>query len=225
MDCVRSPVSPQAAWPPIANPNHDSGEDVDVDSDSDAVVIAGSLVDPGRFGVIFDRHATVLHRYLVRRVGPVDADSLLGDVFLISFEKRSTFDTSRASARPWLYGIATNLIGRHRRSEERRLRAVGRLAGRRLPDTDLADQVTGAVDAANLWNQLAARIVELPDAERDTLMLHAWEALSYEEIADVLEIPIGTVRSRLNRARRRIRELDPASGEQRGDHNPGRIGS
>ena len=86
-----------------------------MDSDTDAAVIAASLDEPEAFGALFDRHATVLFRYLVRRVGPDEADTLLGEVFRIAFEKRSTYDGDRPNARPWLYGIATNLLAKHRR--------------------------------------------------------------------------------------------------------------
>jgi len=193
-----------------------------VEQVSDADVISASLTDPAAFGRIFDRHATVLHRYLVRRVGPVEADALLGELFLIAFEKRSSFDTSRDSSRPWLYGIGTNLIARHRRSEERRLRALSRLAAQRQPAHDLASQVSGAIDASIAWDVVVSGLASLPESERDTLVLFAWESLSYAQIADSLDIPIGTVRSRINRARSRLRELNPATGEQP-DNNHGRV--
>ena len=67
---------------------------------SDADVIAASLDEPARFGVLFDRHATVLHRYLVRRIGPDEADGMLGEVFRVAFERRTTFDAARPEARP-----------------------------------------------------------------------------------------------------------------------------
>src|SRR5256885_9640321 len=98
-----------------------------MDSLSDAAVITASLNEPDRFGVLFDRHATVLFRYLVRRVGVDDADGLLGEVFRVAFEKRATYDCERPDARPWLYGIATNLLARHRRTEARRIHATARL--------------------------------------------------------------------------------------------------
>ena len=108
--------------------------------ESDAAVISASLDAPAEFGAIFDRHATVLYRYLVRRVGPDEAESMMGDVFRIAFEKRATYDLDRPTARPWLYGIATNLLAKHRRTEARRLHAVARLAAHRLPPVDLADR-------------------------------------------------------------------------------------
>jgi RNA polymerase sigma-70 factor (ECF subfamily) len=198
-----------------------------VDADTDAAVIAASLEQPVRFGAIFDRHATVLHRYLVRRLGPDDADGIVGEVFRIAFERRHTFDPTRVTARPWLYGIATNLLARHRRGEARRLRAVARLAAQRLTPIDPADGVADAVDAAGLWERVAAAVTDLPEPERDVLLLHVWEGLSYDEVADALSVPVGTVRSRLNRARRHLRELTAAGGEEDGEHidggKPGRI--
>jgi RNA polymerase sigma factor (sigma-70 family) len=200
-----------------------------VDEPSDADVIAAACVDAARFGVIFDRHATRVRRYLVRRLGPDEADGMLGDVFLVAFERRASYDTTRPSAAPWLYGIATNLVARHRRGEFRRLRATARLAARRPEPVDLADTVTGAVDAAQRWDAVADAVRRLPEIERDVMVLAVWEGLSYDDIAAALDIPVGTVRSRLNRARRRIRELVGVHGEGRVESTPsrdaGRIGS
>ena len=103
-----------------------------MDSRTDAEVIACSVSAPAAFGELFDRYATTMFRYLVRRVGPVDADALLGDLFRIAFEKRAAFDTERAEARPWLYGIAGNLLARHRQGEARRLAATARLVNTSL---------------------------------------------------------------------------------------------
>jgi RNA polymerase sigma factor (sigma-70 family) len=189
-----------------------------VEDESDAAVIAASLVVPASFGTIFDRHATVLHRYLVRRLGPDEAESMVGEVFRIAFERRETYDLERPTARPWLYGIATNLLAKHRRREARRIHAVARLASHRLPPVDLADGVSRAVDAADLWPRVADAVTALPEVERDALVLHVWEGLSYEEVADALGVPIGTVRSRLNRARGRLRELAVARGGEQNDN-------
>jgi RNA polymerase sigma-70 factor (ECF subfamily) len=200
-----------------------------VDDEPDAAVIAASLTDPLRFGALFDRHATVLHRYLVRRIGPDEAEGMVSDVFRIAFERRSSYDPDRPNARPWLYGIATNLLAKHRRSEARRIHAVARLAAQRVPPPDLAETVTAAIDASDLWPRVAEAVTSLPEPERDALILHIWESLSYEEVADALGVPIGTVRSRLNRARTRLRELAPPSGEGEGERSSaasaGRIGS
>ena len=129
---------------------------------------------------------------------------------------------TRPLARPWLYGIATNLVAKHRRGEARRLRAVARLAAQtscRRPTSP-----TGSVsrlDAADVWPLVVEAVTALPEPERDALMLHVWEGLSYEDVADALGVPIGTVRSRLHRARERLRELAAASGREREQQHHG----
>ena len=183
---------------------------------SDADVIAASLAEPAAFGAIFDRHASTILRYFGRRVEPAAAEGLLGEVFRIAFEQRASFDPSRASARPWLYGIAANLVGRHRRSERRRLHAMARLAARQPIDQNdvVGEHAAGSLDAAEAWSRLAGTVDALPAVEREALLLFAWENLSYDDIADALGVPVGTVRSRLNRARRRLREHDSSKRTQ-----------
>jgi RNA polymerase sigma-70 factor (ECF subfamily) len=184
-------------------------------NESDAAVITASLADPGRFGAIFDRHATIVFRYLVRRVGVDEAESLLGDVFRVAFEKRANYDAGRPNARPWLYGIATNLLAHHRRTEASRIGATARLLARRPAGDDAAsDQVVERLDAEALWPHIADAVAALPEGERDALLLFVWEELSYDEIACALAVPVGTVRSRLNRARETLRELRAATGRQ-----------
>jgi RNA polymerase sigma factor (sigma-70 family) len=182
--------------------------------DSDSAVIAASLEDPAAFAVIFDRHAGVIHRFLLRRVEPGEADGLLGEVFRIAFERRSTFDPSRVCARPWLYGIAANVAAKYHRSETRRLRASARLAARRALDVDPAERAVPAVDARADWAVVAEALTALPNAERQVLLLFAWEDLSYVEIASALDVPVGTVRSRINRGRARLAELTADTREQ-----------
>ena len=191
------------------------GEQETMDSRADADVIKDSIANPGAFAAVFDRHAGVLFRFLVRRVGRDIADELLGETFRVAFEARTRFDCERPTARPWLYGIATNLVAKHRRSEARRLHATARLAADRSGDA-VADHVAARVDAAQTWPTVATGIAQLPDAERDVLLLFVWEELTYEEIAAALTIPIGTVRSRLNRARARLRDVPVEQGSCRG---------
>lgn len=182
--------------------------------ETDSAVIEASIEQPEHFGTIFDRYATVLFRYLVRRVGVDEADPLLGEVFRVAFERRASYDCDRPNARPWLYGIATNLLAHHRRGEARRVRAMGRLLAGQLPPGDHSEVVVSAVDAGNLWPRVAHALSRLPDAERDALLLLVWEELSYEEIAVAVGVPVGTVRSRLNRARARLRELENSCGRE-----------
>jgi RNA polymerase sigma factor (sigma-70 family) len=181
---------------------------------TDSDVIAASLEEPEQFGIIFDRYATVLFRYLVRRVGVDEADPLLGEVFRVAFERRDTYDGDRPDARPWLYGIATNLLAHHWRDEARRVRAMGRILREQSQPIDTSDAVASALDAKNLWPQVAHAVTQLPAEERDALVLYVWEELTYDQIAIALAVPVGTVRSRLNRARIRLRELNKPCGKQ-----------
>ena len=182
-------------------------------SPSDAEVIGRSLSEPEAFGLIYDRHAATLLRFLGRRAGAKVAEGLVGELFRIAFERRKTFDASRASALPWLYGIGSNLLLKHRRGEARRLRASARMAA----NLEAANRraTTAALDARVLFSRVADAIEGLPDSEREALLLFAWEELSYQSVADALELPIGTVRSRLNRARAHLRELIKPTGKNR----------
>ncbi len=179
---------------------------------TDAEVIAASRVDPAAFAEVYDRHAGAIVRFLVRRVGG-DGEELLGEVFRIAFERRDTFDIGRADATPWLYGIAANLVAKHRRTAGRRARALTRVERERPGDE--IDRLVAMIDADRRWPEVSGLIAELPAGERDVVLLYAWEDLSYEQIAAILEIPVGTVRSRLNRARRRLREPVPDTGKGR----------
>src|SRR5919106_2644281 len=179
---------------------------------SDAEVIGRSVADPEAFGLIYDRHAATLLRFLGRRAGAKVAEGLVGELFRIAFERRKTFDASRASALPWLYGIGANLLLKHRRAEARWLRASARIAAA----GEAADRraSAAALDARVLFPRVADAIEALPDGEREALLLVAWEDLSYQGVAEALELPIGTVRSRLNRARAQVRELLEPGGER-----------
>ena len=116
--------------------------------------------------------------------------------------------------RPWLYGIATILVGQHRRKETRRYRALAR-AGRRLPASAEShdDRVADAVTAERLRPRAGTALADLSQGDRDVLLLVAISELSHQEIALALDIPYGTVGSRLNRARRELRKalggIDP----------------
>ena len=189
------------------------GNNPAVTAPTDAELIRSSTEDPAVFATIFDRHARVIQRFLARRIDPSDADGLVGEVFRIAFERRSSFDLERPSARPWLYGIATNVVAHHRRSEVRRLHAMAKLAssgaaGAGDPAGDpVGDRATASIDADREWDRVVAVIDGLPAEERDTLLLYAWEGLGYADIAAALDVPVGTVRSRLHRARSRLRRV------------------
>ena len=175
--------------------------------DSDADWLTRSCSDPPSFGVLFDRHAADVRGYLARRVGADLADDLVGQVFLVAFESRHRYEPSRAAVRPWLFGIATNLVRRHHRVEARGLAATARLDPRPSSVSDPTEVVAGQVDAAASVQEIAAALAGMSRGVRDALLLYAWADLGYDEIAAALGIPVGTVRSRLHSARARLRPL------------------
>lgn len=174
-----------------------------VSTDSD--LIHHSRDAPEAFAEIFERHAQEIYRYAARRVGDFAAADVMSETFLIAFEQRGRFDHSWHDARPWLYGIATNILRTHRRSEARLLKALSRQAADRDYDDDSADTTAARLDAAAAYRGVADALRHLSQADREPLLLFAWAGLGYEAIAAALGIPVGTVRSRLNRARRQLR--------------------
>jgi RNA polymerase sigma-70 factor (ECF subfamily) len=191
------------------------------EEEDDAAIIGGSVRDPERFAAIFDRHAAHIQRYLARRLGGEIADDLVGETFLIAFGKRDRYDSKYTDARPWLYGIATNLVGQRRREEVREYR----LRSAVVPQPDEAchaERVAAQVTAQAMNELLAAALAELSQGDRDVLLLIAWEGFSYDEVAAALDVPIGTVRSRLNRARKKVRHVlgqsNPILSEEVSNH-------
>jgi RNA polymerase sigma factor (sigma-70 family) len=162
--------------------------------------------DPvGGFDEVFESYFEEIHRYAARRLGPDAAADVAAQVFLEAFRQRQGYDPGRAGVRTWLYGIATRVIGRHRRAEVRALRALGRLGPDRDPQGH-AEWVDSRVSAAGLRAELAGAIAALPRGQRDVLLLVALADLSHEEVATALGISYGTVGSRLSRARTTLRE-------------------
>ena len=148
----------------------------------------------------FDRHAPSLAAYATRRVGAAAAKDVVADTFRIALEQRSAFDPRRGAERAWLYGIATNLIRRHWRSEERRLRTQASSVAAARPVDPLLDLVD-AVDARRSYERVIEAVIRLDPDDRDLLVLVAWEGMTSAEVAAVLGVPAGTVRSRLHRIR------------------------
>ena len=171
---------------------------------TDAVVIERSLREPERFAHVFDRYYAEVHAFVARRLGHSLADDVASETFVIAFDRRRRYDLAHPNARPWLYGIASNLIARHRRAEVRQYRALAR-AGIAPPADSDAEHVAGRVDARALRARLATALLQISERDREVLLLVAWAQLSLEEAAQALGIASGTARSRLHRARRKTR--------------------
>jgi RNA polymerase sigma-70 factor (ECF subfamily) len=165
---------------------------------SDVECLARSLVEPKAFGAIFDRLFDAVHRYLHRRAGRDLADELAAQTFAVAFERRATCRAT-GSVLPWLYGIATNVLRRRRRAEGRQLRAYARTGVDRWAGYE--DEAAARADGSALGARLAAALAAMRPRERDALLLYALAELSYEEIAEALDVPVGTVRTWLHRAR------------------------
>jgi RNA polymerase sigma factor (sigma-70 family) len=172
---------------------------------TDAAVIASSWPEPERFAVLFDRHAPHIYRYLARRAGRQVADDLVAETFLAAFAKRDRYDLGHADARPWLYGIATNLVGQQRRNDARQYR-ITQAATAEPEVPGHAERVAADVTAQAMRPLLDAALAGLPAGDRDVLLLIACEQLTYQEVSRALAIPVGTVRSRLHRARTKVRQ-------------------
>ena len=181
---------------------------------TDSEIIRRSLDNPPAFAELFERHARVVGAFAARRVGSDAAEDVLSETFLVAFRRRASFDPTWDSAKPWLLGIASRLLKKHRGREAaqwRSLEASARREDHVSPDPALA--ADERADAEASIRAMAPRIAALARRDRDTLLLYAWGDLTYQEIGRALGIPTGTVRSRLNRARRRLRELDSEQRE------------
>jgi RNA polymerase sigma-70 factor (ECF subfamily) len=167
-------------------------------SPSDSDLVARSLEEPKAFELVFDRHFGAVHRYLHRRAGRDLADDLAAETFALAFERRASCRAT-GTVLPWLYGIATNLLRHRWRAERRQLRALARsgVDGWAAYEGEAPEWVDGSPPDGALARALAV----MRPRERDALLLFALADLSYEEIASALDVPIGTVRTWLHRAR------------------------
>lgn len=170
---------------------------------NDSEIIERSIADPAIFAELFERHAAAVGGFARRRIGLDAVDDILSETFLVAFRRRGSFDAGSTSARPWLLGIATRVIHRYRKSEERQWRATAAMDSE--PTSASHEGRSDAhLDASAAIRALAPRIAALSQKERDVLLLHAWGDLTYDQIALALRIPVGTVRSRLSRIRRKL---------------------
>ena len=166
------------------------------------------------FGALFERHARSVYNYLFRRTADWSAaEDLTSIVFLEAWRRRREVRLERELALPWFLGVATNVLRNRRRSQWRHRAALERLPRER--GEDFADDADARVDDERRMRGVLRSIAKLPKREQDVVALCVWADLSYEEAAVALGGPVGTVRSRLFRARAGLRELAGAGGHER----------
>jgi len=171
--------------------------------------------DGSAFGTLFERHAGRIYNYCFRRTADwAQAEDLTSSTFLVAWRSHGRAPLQAESALPLLYGIATNALRNQRRSLRRRREALARLPLERVEETDLAEDASTRLDDQAAMRQLLRLLARLPGREQDVIALCDWSGLSYEDAAAALDIPIGTVRSRLSRGRRRLRELATTGGPE-----------
>jgi RNA polymerase sigma factor (sigma-70 family) len=173
--------------------------------------------DADAFGVLFERNAERVYNYCFRRTADwAAAEDMVSAVFLEAWRRRADLELTAQDERilPWLLGVATNLLRRRSRSAARLKRALLR-SNPHPHEADFADDAVGRIGDEQRMRAILAALDGLSADERDTLALYAWAGLTYEETAAALDIPIGTVRSRLSRARRHLQKLEPATAPSR----------
>jgi RNA polymerase sigma-70 factor (ECF subfamily) len=173
--------------------------------------MTSATADAADLASMFDSHAKDLLRYCTRRVGEHIAEDVVAETFLVAYEQQDRFDPARGPVLPWLYGIATNILRRHRRTEVRALRALATAE----TTADFTGRAAERVDAQRLAAPLASVLAALPRRQRDVLLLYAVAELGYAEIAAALDIPLGSVQSALHRARTKVRAVLSSHGAAR----------
>ena len=170
--------------------------------ETDAELIVRSLEEPVAFAAVFERHYEAILGYLHRRLVSDLAEDQAAETFVIAFRRRDQFNSDYPSAKPWLFGIASNLVRESAREERLRMAAYTRLPVPVGPAE--ASEADSRMDAAAMRGELVSALLALRIEEREVLLLFSWGELSYAEIAEALRVPEGTVRSRLSRARAHV---------------------
>jgi RNA polymerase sigma factor (sigma-70 family) len=181
--------------------------------------------DPDAFGVLFEEHARAVYNHAFRVTGNWStAEEVVSLTFLEAWRLRGTIRPEGGSLLPWLLGIALNVARNVSRAARRHQAAMSRLpAASDVPD--FADELAGRIDDAARLDGVRAALSSLRGGERDVLALCVWSGLNYAEAAEALGVPVGTVRSRLSRARRKLQRSAAAAQRDPGGREPGRAGT
>jgi len=179
---------------------------VTVRSDEEELVDGLHGDDPGALATLFDRYGDRIHNHCFRHLADwAEAEDATSSVFLEVWRHRRRVQLHDGSALPWLYGVATNVCRNAGRSRRRYLRAVASLPSPQ-PEADHAEQVSDRVGSEARMRAVLDQVRALPAREREVLALVVWAGLRYDQAAAALDVPVGTVRSRLSRARARLAE-------------------
>jgi RNA polymerase sigma factor (sigma-70 family) len=192
----------------------------------ESLLQASANGDQRAFSELYERHARAIYNYLFRRLADwSEAEDLTAVVFLEAFRRRSEVVVIEGKLRPWLYGIATNVLRNRRRALWRHRHLVAQLASE--PGTDMTLDAAARSEATARMRSVLQRVARLPRRQQDVIALCVWSGLSYEEAAAALGVPVGTVRSRLSRARASLdaplAELDGAARHKQIELEPERI--
>jgi RNA polymerase sigma-70 factor (ECF subfamily) len=163
---------------------------------------ADQVMSADEFAARYDEHHVAVFRFAARRLGPETAEDVVAEAFTIAWARIASFDPARGEFVSWLFGIVTNVISRHHRQETRQWRAFSKVG---VHGTDSFDEeLANRLDADVRWPHVASLLAEMSGQDRDVLLLHVWQEMTYQQVADTLGIPVGTVRSRIARARGRL---------------------
>ena len=197
----------------VGNPHSLVGHEQAMEVDDSVLWSRARTGDSEAFGMLFERHARTIYNFCFRRVGNwATAEDLVSIVFLEAW-RRLDKPLPKGKELPWLFGIATNVVRNRRRTERRHASALKRVP-QPSPNPSFADDSDQRVDDEELMGRALGLVARLPRREQEVFALCAWSELSYEDAATALRIPVGTVRSRLSRARARLQELDSGSGHE-----------
>ncbi len=205
------PLDPARALDPTTVTGPQGGLGVSDGAPTDADSIVGSWEDPAHFAEVFDRHYDAIHRFLWTRVGR-RAEDLTAEVFKIAFQQRDRYDPDYPSAKPWLFGIAARLAKQQHREEAQAQEAASRMGSEPAAVTQSSPEHRLHELAPS--SSVAHALMQLPARDREPLLLHVWDDLSYDDVARVLDIPLGTVRSRIHRAREDLRVRLAVDGDR-----------
>jgi RNA polymerase sigma-70 factor (ECF subfamily) len=175
--------------------------------------------DADAFEILFDRYCDLIYNFVYRRTASWDAaDEAVAVVFAEAWRQRNAVRLHEGSLRPWLLGVATNMLRRRWRSADRAARALGRVHQLQHVE-DHADAVIDRLDNERRLHEAIANLASLAEDQREVLLLWAWEHLTYDEMSVALSIPVGTVRSRLSRARLALAERAGTAHAHRASHD------